>query len=126
MPRLELTECLHLVEKNDWEGETWHFYVPLAGNEEAVDIVEDFVKRLAAECDHPSDLSYTCKREKLHLDTVAKLGGSSGYMDEHNVIEKLDLAKVRAVDWHALEPRSGDEPALKDHLYKGGLRNFEP
>ena len=25
------------VERNDWEGETWRFYIPVEENEEAID-----------------------------------------------------------------------------------------
>ena len=127
MPRVALTEYFHLAENNDWEGETWHFYVPAEGNEEAIAILEDYLQRAKAAHEAtpgPVDFPYTWVREELHLPTILRLGSSTGYMDEHNVIEKLDLAKVRAVDWHAREEQCPDEPLLKDHLYKGGLRDL--
>lgn len=129
MPRLKLTPCLHLTEHNDWEGETWHFYVPLAGNEEAVTIVEDFLAcfKVAHErVGGPGDYPYTSARENLHLPTLERLSDDRGYMPAHNIIPKLDLAKVRAVDWHEVEPQTANDehPLLKDPLYKGGLRDL--
>lgn len=121
---MSLTACWVLTEHNDWEGEVWHFYVPLGGNEEAIQIIEEYLGRLLAEFEvdgSGGDFPYKTCRKEVHLPTIEHLPGG-GYMPEHNVVEKLDLAKVRAVNWH--EPHDNDPEMLKDHLYKGGLREL--
>jgi hypothetical protein len=31
-----VTDYVRFTENNEWEGETWHFYIPTRGNEEAL------------------------------------------------------------------------------------------
>lgn len=121
---MRLTACWVLTENNDWEGEVWNFYVPVEGNEDAIGVIEEFLGRLRAEFEGDGsggDFPYEVQRQDFHLPTVAKMRGG-GYMAEHNVLEKLDLAKVRAVDW--AQVRDDGSGCIHDHLYKGGLRDL--
>ena len=94
-----LTECLVLTEHNDHEGETWSFFVPVEGNEEAVDLIERYVKQVRDEDEYP----YEVERLRVHLNTVEIVATHEGYMASHTIIPKLDLAKVREQVAHLLE-----------------------
>lgn len=34
-----------LTEVNEWEGETWHWFIPTKGNKEALEVLAEIVKQ---------------------------------------------------------------------------------
>lgn len=93
------------TEHNDWEGESWSFFIPTNGNEEAI---EDLRKCLAHMDDFELDEDETDEDE---VDLLVK-NSDTGYMDEY---QKLSGELV-------LGDLVGSE--LADALYKGGIRNL--
>lgn len=100
---------VELIEHNDWEGETWSFWIPLDGNEEAVaklrallvaggdDYVDMF--EFGSEMVDAKELDFLRKRTK----------GDTGYMGRHHKLRgRLEIP---------------DKPATEvlDMLYKGGI-----
>lgn len=91
-----------LKEINDWEGETWNFYIPVEGNQKEIEklkkhLVEDTYildKKLYEE----KDVDFLCENED-----------NCGYMNQHNKLAgKLKVPK-----------KMND-----DLLYKGGVKKF--
>jgi len=86
-------DYIKYTEFNDWEGETWHFYIPIKGNEEAV---TDLRGICDGEC--------YCVADELipeeEVDVLVK-HSAVGYMRKHNKL-------------------SGKLTPTED-LYKGGI-----
>lgn len=102
---------LDFIENNDWEGEKWHFYIPVAGNEDVMDRFKEIVNAVNDE-----DGMYELGREYLkeeEVDTLIRFG-DTGYMPYHNKLEgKLDVKKlIKDLD-------SDDDP-----FYKGGIKDY--
>lgn len=131
-----LTDCLALTERNEHEGETWMFLVPVKGNEEAVHLVERYVEQVRDNEEYP----YETQRLRVHLDTVGVVANHEGYRASHTIVPRLDLAKVQAKISPLLrdlpkesegmdeEPddMEGPDYAVEDPLYKGGLFSMCP
>jgi hypothetical protein len=105
-------------ETNEWEGETWQFYIPLAGNEKAL---EDLRTKLAdadlqdQDGEGDGERVFTLEADPLpevEVDVLVANGADDGYMPEHT---KLTGTLV-------LPESSGVE--LGQALYKGGIRNL--
>lgn len=71
-----MLEYLKLTEVNDWEGETWHFYIPTKGNDSAL---SELRGRLDGE---EYSLSETVFKE-YEVDTLVRDGGDTDYMPAH-------------------------------------------
>ena len=100
------------TENNDWEGETWCWYIPVEGNKESLEVLRDKVKKVSTEADF-----YELGSKKLteqEVDTLVKNANDDcGYMDGHNkVTYNLDVSE--------LVPLKTPED-IHDALYKGGL-----
>lgn len=103
---------LDFVEHNDWEGESWHFYIPVAGNEEAIEKFKIIINAI----NETSGDEYEIGKEMLkeeEVDTLVRFGGQ-GYYSNHNKLEgKLVIKKLqKALD-------DDDDP-----LYKGGITDY--
>lgn len=93
------------VEENEWEGETWCFYIPIDGNGDALMDLEEAI----------SDLDGFVISDKYYTEDEVDLlvsNTDTGYIDLHN---KLD--GVLNID----ELYFGD---VTSKLYKGGLRKL--
>lgn len=136
-----LTDCLALTENNEHEGEMWMYLVPIEGNEEAVDLIERYVRQVRneAEAADEDEYPYETRRLRVHLDTVELIANHEGYRASHSVIPKLDPTKVREQIAHLLKPETSssegaeviDDPEgtdyeTEDPLYKGGLLDMLP
>jgi hypothetical protein len=78
-----------LTEHCEWEGETWRFYIPLAGNEDSLAGLLGAVRRLNARFpsdDEPFELDLTPISEG-EVDTLVEHGGDTDYMAAHNKLE---------------------------------------
>jgi len=126
-----LTDCLVLTEHNDHEGETWRFFVPLNGNEDALDLVEKYVRQVHNRDDYPYEVTHM----RVHLGTIKVLANDDGYLPSHTILQRLDFVKVQAKIAHLLrDPTEEDEDEddevegpdyeTEDPLYKGGLRKM--
>jgi len=94
-----------LTERNEWENETWHFYIPINGNEKARDLIVKYIEE-SLEPDLEID------EELLPESTVDILVqySDSGYLSYHNKVDGfLDLEVVK------------EELALEAPFYKGGV-----
>jgi hypothetical protein len=111
------------IEVNDWEGETWNFYIPVAGNEEAVALLKEQLARVVAvdtnhESEHPYSISDKL-RTSSQITTLTRFDDHCSYMAGHNLLEGTltlppfpkGLTQKTAQDWEG-------------QFYKGGITNF--
>lgn len=81
-----MTTYLKFTEENDWEGETWHFYLPIEGNETALATLRAYLDQEKSKGQY--DFPYTLGTEPIteaEVDAFVK-HSDSGYMMEHNKI----------------------------------------
>lgn len=91
------------TEHNEFEGETWNFYLRKQGNEDVVAHIYELVKN---ELDY--ELNLKLEYTEKEVDVLVR-NSDDGYIRTHNKIEKIN----HRVDKKPLK--------LKD-LYKGGIR----
>lgn len=103
-----------LTENNEHEGETWHFYIPIEGNEEAIGRLLDAIARLDQDVDEEHSLDLTPIPE-AEVDILVK-HADTGYMANHN---KLTGVLVLPEDF---DEKMAEEDA--DPLYKGSIRGY--
>lgn len=112
-----MTMYVRLTERNDQEGETWRFYIPIEGNEAAIALVARAVDILSSTF---GDVSYMLTQTPIDeetVDTLIKNGNDVvGYMAAHTKLAGVlippgdVLMRARDLD---------DNP-----LYKGEIRNW--
>jgi hypothetical protein len=108
----DTTQYAQFIEHNEWEGETWSFWIPLDGNENALN-------NLLVAMDDFNTESYELDLAPISeskVDAFVK-HADIGYMAAHN---KLSGKLVLPDDLSAM---LADEDG-KDPLYKGGIRNL--
>jgi len=97
------------IEENDWEGETWNFYIPFKGNEEAI-------KKLAVRIRNSE--SYTLVQTPIsekEVDILVKHDNFKGYMARENKLSgKLDFT-----DYPNKSTNGADDP-----FYKGDIEKY--
>lgn len=105
-------DFFRFTERNEWEGETWHFYIPMIVNEEAY-------KKLWNYCESIESDPYKISKELIpenEVDILVK-HSESGYLHFHNKLDiRLDVSKVEKAILF-------DTPEEAD-LYKGGIRGL--
>ena len=76
-------EYVRVTERNEWEGETWHFYIP-----------SDHPK-LAEATEKAKAAGWEISHKRFTEKEVETLVGNSdsGYMAYHNEVEDVDLSK---------------------------------
>jgi hypothetical protein len=100
-------EYVRFTEENDWEGETWNFYIPVAGNQEALEKLQALIKE-----DSGYFLDFSVRSES-EVDTLcACLDDCDGYMPKHQKLSGLLILPTEVL---------GED---LDSLYKGGICNF--
>ena len=79
----EVKKFIRFSEHNEWEGETWHFYVPKDHPK-----FEEAKKKAIEE-------GYSVGEKLFTPEEVETLVGNSdgGYMAYHNEVEDIDLEK---------------------------------
>jgi hypothetical protein len=116
------------TETNEYEGETWHFYIPVKGNEDALIRLQDQLERVSAfyskgeEMDI-SDLGYSLSQKTYTRDQVQFLMDEDdegiGYMRTHNRLTGyLSLPKLSMI----IDEVSARQ--WEEHFYKGGIVNL--
>ena len=96
---------LKFTERNDWEGETWNFYIWMDSDTES---------RLRNSLKMSGAGSYSLSKNEYTEEQVEKLMGResrSTYMDDHNLCGVLHLPDSISFD---------DE----DPFYKGGIEKM--
>lgn len=99
---------VRFIERNDNEGETWNFYIPLAGNSKEIEHLRELLKEDDSESFsiHPAQLTTT------EVDTLVKhASDNTSYMPAHNKLS----GKLKMPD---------DVEDLFDRLYKGGIKDL--
>jgi hypothetical protein len=107
-----------LTEHCEWEGETWRFYIPLAGNEDALKALVEAVVSLNSRfpsVDEPFELDLTPISEG-EVDTLVKHGGETDYMAAHNKLESRLVIPPPAL--------TGLAGGSIDPLYKGRITDM--
>jgi hypothetical protein len=100
---------IQLVENNEWEGETWHFYIPVAGNEKAIGALSTLIQLWDQDPEEPEYAISAKRLTEAQVDALVEYGSTGGYMAEHNKLAgRLDAEAIRDC---------GD-------LYKGSIRDF--
>jgi hypothetical protein len=104
-------QYLKLTENNEWEGETWHFFVPVQGNEEATKLLKQLVMSYGGEEFELDDKLYS----ESEVDTLVR-NTDSGYMDHYNKLSgTIKLGALRGI--------KADED-FTEKFYKGGIRDI--
>lgn len=102
-------EYIRFTEQNDHEGETWHFYIPIKGNEKKIAKIRELIANEYAE-------DFYAIADKVYEETRVRIlveESDSGYMAQHNLVRKI--AKLpNKVDWESEDP-----------FYKGALFDCE-
>lgn len=121
-----MVKFLRLTENNDWEGETWHFYLQLDGNEELLEKLRIEISRIFDEekCEPvPFVMDDQVFDEDL-VDEFLKIRGRSTYLSDHNkVVGKFNF------DFNEIEKVKDKTPEwewqrYEDALYKGGIKDY--
>ncbi len=104
-----------LREENGREapGEVWFLYVPIAGNEEAVDILIDSIFGYR-KC---GTSEYQVAKKALHIDSILAVNIPVWKGHQHCLIKKLNLNMIKMIDWDNHED-------LDEALSMGGLEVF--
>jgi len=99
------------TEHNDWEGESWNFYIPIEGNTIPIQDLKTFIKNFSFEDMYEiDDKPYTEEEVTILCDNT-----ESGYMDFHNCLSgKLIVPFLKVEDCHIVD----------DPFYKGGIENL--
>lgn len=101
------------VEENEWEGETWNFYIPIAGNEDALSALASALKNSYDEFEqYRLDLDFPIP--EFEVDVLVK-HSDAGYLHYHNKL----AGTLVLTDETLTEIRGEDDP-----LYKGGIRDL--
>lgn len=106
-----MLQFVKLTEKNDHEGETWHYWLQWDGNTEELKKLDGFLAKHAGD---DEDYSYELFHYTRYEDEVDILVEEAdwGYMKTHQKFKgRLNLGDLSLV-----------EP--DDILYKGGIEGF--
>lgn len=116
---------IKLTERNEHEGETWRFYIPIMYNEKAIFLLKGFIDSTDEEEWYELDETPIPEAE---VDILVKHSGGDYMKDQNKLegvlklpefIEKMDL--TRTWGYGELEELVGDD-GDQNFLYKGGLR----
>lgn len=115
-------QYFRFTEDNEWEGETWHFYIPVKGNEEAVASIRASIERIneynAANKGCEIQYSFSAKLyTRNQIDALIDCDDDEcSYMAAHNrLCGYLKAPKLAVI----LNEDSISE--WTKHFYKGGI-----
>lgn len=101
-----------LIETNDWEGETWHFYFPAIGNDDAIKHLRELFEMQDDESEMEEGGSFDFYHrlfDEDEVDLLCEMSGDEGYFNSHS-------------KWKGTLDLPGDLELQQ--LYKFGLRDF--
>lgn len=101
---------IEFSETNDWEGETWHYFLPLEGNEKALRQLDSKILEYGM---NAYSIDWTPRNEGYVMGLVRRKG-STLILKEFNIVQGK-LFTLPEFDSHS------DLDAI---LYKGGIENF--
>lgn len=116
---------IQFVEDNEWEGETWRFWLPVDGNEAELEKLRAVLAKIEAfyadsepGCPFRLDASDALHDEDF-VDKVCALADEDegGYMAAHQKVYGV----LTVPDWPDPED-DGKTPTIEQDLYKGGVR----
>lgn len=97
---------IEFVENNDWEGETWSFWIPQEGNEDAIAKLTEIIVD-----DDSYQIGDKPLEDEKQLDfLIERTKDETGYMARHHKLS--GLLKI---------PKKKDAAAIRESLYKGGI-----
>ena len=101
-----MKKYIQFIERNDHEGETWYFYIPVKGNSAKINAIKTIIR--------DSD-TYSIGRELTEdkVDILIEYDVDVGYMARHN--------KVSGIEDVPEEIDLEDE----DPFYKGALFTYD-
>lgn len=108
-----------LVEHNGHEGETWRFYIPCDGNQEALDELAELLDAVDSDDD---DIEFTLDgvvQERYVDDRVSM--GDSGYMAAHTKLAGKLVLPERD-EFYVVDDEHA--PWIVEILYKGKIRQL--
>lgn len=108
-----MTTYAKFTENNEWEGETWHFYIPIEGNQEAL-------AQLSTELDEIDEEPQRYEVDltplpEFEVDVLVK-HTDCGYMHYHN-----KLTGVLTLPAQVFEDLKDLD---NDPFYKGEIRKY--
>ena len=102
-------EFIKLTERNDWEGETWNFYIPIKDNETAIKKLSELIKK------YPSYTLSLLPINENEIDNLIKNDDHTSYMATHNKLSgRLDFK-----DYPNKSTNGIDDP-----FYKGDIEKY--
>lgn len=107
-------EYATFTEDNEWEGETWRFYIPVEGNETAL----TELRALVDQTDESYHLNLVPIPER-DVDARVAAPDDNGYMHGHNKLSGRLL--VPSLD--SLRATLGENWA-DEAFYKGGIKDW--
>lgn len=110
-----MSKYAQLTEHNDHEGETWHFYIPIDGNEAVLDQLDTALGALGDRLEEDVFELELAPIPEMEVDILVKRGGDTDYMAEHNKL----AGRLVLTDEHLAKLAAGDI----DPLYKGRIRD---
>lgn len=127
-PTSETPSTVHFVmftEDNDWEGETWNFWLQHEGNEVELEKLQGFLEKIHVDSDDPADAQCTLNMDVVepeeNVDLLVRYA-EGGYMPTHNKVTGTLTAPVLD-DYKGADDDSTVVNA-QSALYKGGIRDF--
>jgi cobyrinic acid a,c-diamide synthase len=111
------TRYLEFTEKNEHEGETWRYWLQVAGNEEELDKLREFVDSEQEKGDFP----YTLGEGTVPPDEVFALVKHT--MCGYTYFENVCVGTFTMPEVVPFDPDNDGEPNDDDPFYKGGIKD---
>lgn len=109
-------QFVKFTEHNDWEGESWNFWLQLDGNESELSKLKSFLADNELEDNPGYELDMT-PVEESEVDAVVKRSGQ-GYMNYHNKV----TGKFTMPVFEASENEDAAWGFADDNFYKGDIQ----
>lgn len=111
-------EYVRFIENNDWEGEVWHFWIPVEGNEDTISILRRIVD---GETYSMSDNALP----ESSVDVLVAANAWEGNCSYDDANTKLSGRLFLPDDLRNSESSIGEHAGEgEDSFYKGGIRSF--
>lgn len=103
-----------LTEENDHEGETWHHFIPLDGNQQAIDRIWELLNSEDSEVEPFTLKDQTYTEEQVRL--LCAQEDTTSYMSTYTRLEGVLVLPSDISD------KNCTKVVLEECLYKGGIR----